>query len=327
MSGLGLLAGYAADLAWGDPRRGHPVAAFGHLALALEARIYAPTRARGALYTTVLVATAAVAGELLARGTRRAGFGRTSGLVLVTWSALGGRSLIAHAREVSAELTRDPPDLPAARRRLPALVGRDPAGLDALEIARAVVESIAENTSDAVLAPLLWGAAAGPAGVAAYRAANTLDAMVGRRDERYERFGWASARLDDVLNWPAARVGAALTVALAPIAGGDPRQTWATVRRDGARHPSPNAGRMEAAFAGALGVELGGPLAYAGHREDRPTLGDGRRPQTADIERAARLSLAIGALAAVLIFATEKQRVRALRSSPPGRRHHSERTP
>src|SRR5207302_1228960 len=128
----------------------------------------------------------------------------------------------------------------------------------AAELCRAGIESVAENTADAVTGPLLWGALAGPAGVAAYRAANTLDAMVGHRNERYERFGWAAARLDDLLTWPAARLAAGLAVVLAPVAEGDPVRAWTVLRRDGSLHPSPNAGRLEAAFAGALGVGLGG---------------------------------------------------------------------
>src|SRR5205085_10396633 len=132
-----------------------------------------------------------------------------------------------------------------------------------------------ENTADAVVGPLVWCAVAGPAGAAAYRAANTLDAMVGHRTRRYERFGWAAARLDDVLTWPAARAGALLAVALAPQVGGRPGAAWAALRRDGARHPSPNAGRLEAAFAGALGVTLGGRNRYTERVQDRPRLGAG----------------------------------------------------
>jgi adenosylcobinamide-phosphate synthase len=134
--------------------------------------------------------------------------------------------------------------------------------------------------------------------VAAYRAANTLDAMVGHRDARYADFGWAAARLDDALSWPGARVAGALAAVCAPVAGGRPGASWRALRRDGAAHPSPNAGRVEAAFAGALGVRLGGPLAYGGRGELRPTLGDGRAPDPQDIERAVRLSLAVGAAAA-----------------------------
>ncbi len=286
MSAAGLALGYGADLALGDPRRGHPVAGFGRLALALERLLYGPSRARGALFTAALVAGAAGAGQLLARV-----LGRRAALALLTWTALGGRSLRREAAAIAAQLQRG--DLDGARRSLPVLAGRDAAALDADGIARAVVESVAENTSDAVVGTLLWGAVAGPAGVAAYRAANTLDAMVGHRAARYARFGWASARLDDALGWPAARAGAALTV----LCSTAPARAWRVLRRDGAAHPSPNAGRMEAAFAGALDLRLGGPLSYGGRVEQRPALGDGAAPAATDIARANRLSSRVGAAA------------------------------
>jgi adenosylcobinamide-phosphate synthase len=298
VSGGALLGGWAADLVAGDPQRWHPVAGFGRLALAIERRAYAPSRARGALFAGALVGAAAAAGELFARAAHRAGLGRGAALAALTWAALGGRSLAREAQRIAERVERD--DLDGARAALPALAGRDPAALDAPGIARAAVESVAENTSDAVLGALLWGALAGPAGVAAYRAANTLDAMVGHRSERYAAFGWAAARLDDLLGWLPARAGVALTGLCAPLAGGSPRGAWTVARRDGARHPSPNAGRMEAAFAGALGVRLGGPLAYGGRVELRPVLGaDGRAPGAEDVRRAARLSLAVGAAAAL----------------------------
>lgn len=171
-------------------------------------------------------------------------------------------------------------DLPGARQRLTHLVGRDTSVLDEAEVSRAVVESVAENTSDAVVAPLVWGALLGVPGLVGYRAANTLDAMVGHRGERYGRFGWASARFDDLLNLPGARLSGVLAAALAPTVGGRPSAALHAWRRDARRHPSPNAGVVEAAFAGALGVRLGGRNHYAHGTEDRMVLGDGR-PRTA----------------------------------------------
>jgi adenosylcobinamide-phosphate synthase len=295
VSAIGLVIGYGADLALGDPRRGHPVAAFGRLAVAAERALYAPRRARGAAFAGALVAAAALGGELLARVARHAGLGRGAALAALSWAALGGRSLRREASAIAAHL--DAGDLPAARRALPALAGRDPDALDEHGIARAVVESVAENTSDAVVGTLLWGALGGPAGVAAFRAANTLDAMVGHRSPRYREFGWAPAKLDDALCWPAARAGAGLAVLCAPLAGGSRARAWHTLRRDGAAHPSPNAGRMEAAFAGALDLRLGGPLAYDGRVEHRPALGDGHAPGSDDVRRATRLSSTVGAAA------------------------------
>jgi adenosylcobinamide-phosphate synthase len=197
-------------------------------------------------------------------------------------------------------------DLDAGRGRLSHLCGRNPDGLDERELARATVESVAENTSDAVVAPLFWGGLVGLPGLLAYRAANTLDAMVGHRSARYADFGWAAARLDDALTWPVARAGAALAAACAPVAGGSAGAALRALRRDGAAHPSPNAGRMEAAFAGALGVRLGGPLAYAGRVQERPRLGDGRAPVPDDVTRAIRLSFAVGAAAALAAVAVAR---------------------
>jgi adenosylcobinamide-phosphate synthase len=199
-------------------------------------------------------------------------------------------------------------ELDQARGALRALCGRDAADLDGAQLCRAAAESVAENTSDAVVGALLWGAVAGPAGVAAYRAANTLDAMVGHRTERYLAFGWAAAKLDDAMSWPAARMTAALACVAAPIVGGSSRAAFEITRRDGSAHPSPNAGRAEAAFAGALGLRLGGPLTYQGRVESRPQLGYGPTPGVHDVRRAARLSLAVGASSAAVCSAARAVR-------------------
>jgi adenosylcobinamide-phosphate synthase len=315
VTGPALACGWAADIALGDPRRFHPVAGFGQLALALERRVYAPSRWRGGLFTVTLVGGAALAAEAAARLAerwlpRRPRLGRATVLALVTWGSLGGRSLAREGTRIAGHAARG--EIEAARAALPALAGRDPSRLDADGISRAVVESLAENTSDAVVGALVWGALGGPAGVAAFRAANTLDAMVGHRSARYARFGFAAAKLDDAIGWPGARLGALLAVILAPLAGGSPRAAWRILRRDGGAHPSPNAGRMEAAFAGALGVRLGGPLTYGTRAETRPTLGDGRPPTPADARRAARLSLAVGA-AAALVCASAAPLLRRMR--------------
>ena len=172
--------------------------------------------------------------------------------------------------------------------------------LDAAGLIRATVESIAENTSDAQVAPLLWAVAGGVPGVLGYRAVNTLDAMIGHRSPRYARFGWAAARLDDAANYAAARVTAALTVVCAPIVGGSPSGAVTAWRRDAGRHPSPNAGVVEAAFAGALGVQLGGPTQYHYELQIRPALGAGLPPTVTDLRRAVRLSRAVQAAAALV---------------------------
>jgi adenosylcobinamide-phosphate synthase len=187
----------------------------------LERRTWRPRRRAGIAHVALLLATAAWIG-------RRAG-GSPATSALVVWVALGGRSLERGALTM-AELLRVG-NLPAARAHAPVLVGRDPRELDAPELCRATIESVAENTADALVAALLWGALAGAPGVAVYRATNTLDAMIGHRSPRYERFGWAAARLDDLLTWPAARVTALLTVLLAPLAGAP--------TRDRSRQPLP----------------------------------------------------------------------------------------
>lgn len=288
----GLFFGYAADLAFADPRRGHPVAAFGKLASVMERTCWADGRSRGAAYTGVLVGGIASAGWVAQRATRGRPVAEAVIVAVATWAVLGGRSLVGEGL-VMQRLLEDG-DLPGARDRLSHLCARDATGLLTNELARASVESLAENTSDAVVAPLLWGAVAGVPGLLGYRAVNTLDAMVGYRSERYLRFGWASARLDDLLNLVPARVAAALTVAAAPMVGGRSADAWRIWRRDASRHPSPNAGPVEAASAGALGVTLGGLNTYEGSSENRGTLGDGPAVVVADLSRSVRLSQVVG---------------------------------
>jgi adenosylcobinamide-phosphate synthase len=288
MSAAAIGLGVGADLVFGDPRRGHPVAAFGRAASALERRAFRPTRRAGAVHVALL--TGAVM-ALAAAGERALG---TAFRAAALWAALGGRSLMNEAEAVAALVEAG--DLGGARARIRSLVGRDPEALDASGLCAAAIESVAENTVDAVVAPLLWAAAAGAPGVLGHRAVNTLDAMVGHRSPRYARFGTAAARADDVLNWPAARLVAALATAL----GDDPRGAVRAWRRDAPAHPSPNAGRAEAAFAGALGLRLGGPLAYDGRVEDRPYLGDGRAPQPEDVRRAVGLARAVTAASTAL---------------------------
>jgi adenosylcobinamide-phosphate synthase len=260
------------------------------------------------VYALALVATAASAVGVLDRMLRRRPAGRAVLAAVVFWVSIGSRSLARAALDLADAVRRG--DFEEARRIAPSLVGRDPTSLDGSELCRAAVESVAENSADAVVGPLLWGAVFGPAGAAAYRAANTLDAIVGYPDGRYERFGWGAARLDDLLTWPAARLAATLAIALTPLVGGDARRARRVLRRDGAAHPSPNAGSLEAAFAGALGVRLGGENRYGNRIEWRPPLGDGRPPGPGDVERAVRLCELVG-LAAAAICALLAWRLRS----------------
>ncbi|MGS2587204.1 cobalamin biosynthesis protein [Streptomyces hebeiensis] len=335
----GAAAGLVADRLLGDPRRGHPVAAFGRAAGSVERVLWRDHRGWGALHTAVCAGGAVAVAALAARGIHEVRGIREGGVrgvggardlwgvrdvrvarrataaapappaspralapvaltAAATWAVVGGTSLGREARAIGEALAAG--DLGLARQRLPHLCGRDPQALDGGQIARAVVESVAENTSDAVVGALVWGAVAGVPGLVGFRAVNTLDAMVGHRSPRHRRFGWASARLDDLAGWPGAR----LTAALAVVAGGDPRGALRALRTDAHRHPSPNAGPVEAAFAGALGVRLGGTLAYAGRVEHRPVLnGEGRPVEVSDIERAVRLSGRVSALALVTCVA------------------------
>ncbi len=281
----GLVAGTVLDAIFADPRRGHPVAAFGRAAAALEARVYAGTRARGALHAAACLLAAAApaaAADLLSRGRPVL---RLAATAAVCWSVTGAASLAREAERLALAL--ESADLAAARARLPSLCGRDPSGLGPADLARAAVESVAENSCDAVVAPLLWGALLGPAGLAGYRAANTLDAMVGHRSPRYRDFGWAAARLDDIASAAPARLTGVLAAALAPVV-----------------------------FAGALGVRLGGTNVYAGVTEDRPRLGGGRAATAADIRRAVRLSRAVTWAAAGVAAALAAALDRALDVAP-----------
>lgn len=309
---VGLLLGVAADGAFGDPRRGHPVAGFGKVAERVERVLYRDHKLPGIAHAAVLSGGAVALGVLAERAGRGRPMVQTVTTAAAAWLVLGGRSLAVQGAAIGREL--DAGELHAARKRLPNLCGRDPAKLDADGLARAAVESVAENTADAVVAPLVWGAVAGVPGLLGYRAVNTLDAMVGYRSPRYRRFGWASARLDDIMNLLPARLAAALTVVGAPVVGGSWRGAWQTWHRDAAAHPSPNAGRIEAAFAGALEVRLGGRTDYPHGVEERPVMGDGRTPDSGHVTRAVELSRVVGGLTAVLtamiaVFRSRHQRM------------------
>ena len=330
---VGLIAGFVTDRVFADPARWHPVAGFGSLAAALERRIYAPATGRGMVHVGLLVGGAVGVTAALDRAFRpafrpafraalRPALGATrqpalrpARAVLVavcTWAVLGGRTLEREAHAVHARLAAG--DLPGARTRVARIVGRDTTTLSGAEVARACVESVAENTADAVVAPLLWGALVGAPGLVGYRAVNTLDAMVGHLSPRYRDFGWAAAKLDDLANWLPARLTVATTVLSSPPSLA--RQIVRTVRRDAPAHPSPNAGRVEAAAAAALGVQLGGTNHYRGQVEDRGTLGDGRPVETDDILAATRLArrTALVSLAVVLAGRVTARRLLAARA-------------
>lgn len=295
----GIAAGYFVDLLFSDPRRGHPVALFGRAAAALERRSYADSRSAGLLHTGALLGVLGVLGVAVDQTARRRGSVMAgAATAAASFVAFGGTSLARTGAQMTALL--DAGDVSGARELLPSLCGRDPAALDEAGLTRAALESVAENTSDAQVAPLMWAAVGGIPAVLVYRGANTLDAMIGNRSPRYIQFGWAAARFDDAANFLAARATALLVAACAPLVGGSPAGAVRAWQRDASRHPSPNAGVVEAAFAGALGVRLGGPTQYAHELEIRPTLGDGPPPHVSDLARAVRLSRAVQLVAAAL---------------------------
>lgn len=290
---LGTAAGLLVDRLVGEPPTVvHPVARFGQAMAWLDRRWWRDDRGRGAAYAAVGMGMAGGIGFLIDDA-----LPPMAATAVATAASVAGRALGEAASTVGAALERD--DLTAAREALSALVARDRWGLEEKEIVRAVVESVAENSADAIVAPALWASLGGAPGVLVHRAANTLDAMVGYRNERYDRFGWAAARADDVLAWPAARITALLVAVVRPARALD---IWRAVRWDAPHHPSPNAGVSEAAFAAALGLRLGGPNRYDARVEVRPSLGDGRPAEVGDIARVVRLcgdvTVALGLLLA-----------------------------
>jgi adenosylcobinamide-phosphate synthase len=307
-----LLLALLAEAALGYPaalvrRIGHPVIWIGWLIEVLERGLNRPSlragtrRAFGVLTLGVLLGLAVGAGWAM---TALLGWLPLVGvmlLALLASSLLAQRSLHAHVARVATALETG--GLAAGREAVSHIVGRDPESLDEAGVARAAIESLAENFSDGVVAPAFWIGIGGLAGGAAYKAVNTADSMIGHRTPRHRDFGWAAARLDDVLNLPASRLSALLLVGAAWLVPGcDPRAAWIAMRRDARFHRSPNAGWPEAAMGGALGLALAGPRRYGGVLVDDHTMGAGRREATAaDIRRALRLFLVADALGIVLV--------------------------
>lgn len=298
-----MLAGLAIDAAIGWPDRlhariGHPVTWVGALIAALEARWNEGPRTRRLRRGAAAVALVCAAALLPALALQASLPDGWAGLLiggLLTWPLIAARSMRAHVVAVAHPLARG--DVAGARKAVAMIVGRDPSRLDARGIARAALESLAENTSDGILAPVFWGVVAGLPGIAVYKAVNTLDSMIGHRDARFEAFGKAAARLDDALNWIPAR----LTGGLFALASGRPGGVWCVMRQDAPRHRSPNAGWPESAMAGALGVRLSGPRLYGDTIADEPWLnGAAPDPGTAELSRGLSLyarSMALLALA------------------------------
>lgn len=288
MSGWLVLGAFGLDLLLGDPRGWpHPVVWIGRLIERLEALWTAAlgrSRLAGVLLTcsTLLAAGGAAWGLLALAGAVHPWLRAAAGLWLA-WTCLALRSLHAESQAVVRHLEEG--ELEEARRALSRIVGRDTAALDEAGILRATIETVAENTSDGVVAPLFYLCLGGPVLAVLFKAASTLDSMVGYQNERYREVGWASARLDDLLNLIPARLTGFLMVAAAACLRLNAWGALQVLRRDGRKPKSPNAGLPEAAVAGALGIRLGGPAVYAGRSMVKPTLGDDDRPVTPDAYR------------------------------------------
>ena len=272
---------------------GHPVTWMGAGLAALERRLNRPAwsfgrrRAAGVLALALLLGATALVTVPLQVWLGHALPGVLL-LALLAASLPAQRSLHDHVRAVAIALERD--GVEAGRRAVGMIVGRDTAVLDRAGVARAAIESLAENFSDGIVAPAVWLALGGLPGCALYKGANTADSMVGHRSERYAAFGWAAARFDDVVNLPASRLAALWIVIAATLAGSSAPGAGRAVRRDASRHRSPNAGWPEAAMAGALGLQLAGPRVYGAVLVEDAFMGDGRREADApDIRRALRL--------------------------------------
>ena len=278
---LVITAAVLLDLFLGDPRwLPHPVVGIGRLINTLEKilrRSVGSERLGGILLLLLTVGiTAGVALGVIRGAYALSPYAGLAAATILAWTCLAARSLHRESGLVAASLERN--DLPGARRFLSYIVGRDTAELAAPEVWRGAVETVAENTSDGVIAPLFFLMLGGPVLALAYKAVNTLDSMVGYRNERYLLFGRASARCDDVLNLIPARLTGLLMTAVAPLVGHSGRGAWRIMRRDGRNHASPNSGIPEAATAGALGVRLGGTNVYFGKEVVKPTIGEPLRP-------------------------------------------------
>jgi len=317
-----LLLALAAEAACGYPDRlyralGHPVTWIGGLIAGLDGRLNqgrpARRRAMGVAGLLVLLAVVgAMAFALTALASLLGPWGGVAALALLCASLPAQRSLHDHVARVAADLRRD--GVAGGRAAVSMIVGRDPESLDEAGICRAAIESLAENFSDGIVAPAFWIGLGGLPGGALYKAINTADSMIGHRTPRHEAYGWAAARLDDLVNLPASRLaGGLLVVAALFHAGASPGAAWRALLRDAGRHRSPNAGWPEAAMAGALGLRLAGPRVYGATRVEDAWMGDGRAEAgPADVERALRLyrtacgllfalaALALGALAVAM---------------------------
>ena len=290
---IGLLLGVAADGVVGDPRRGRSAAVFTQVARALDTKARSESPLIGALRAGGLTGGVVVLGVLAERAGRRSPVTQAVVTAATTWAVLGGARLAANGTALARELEEG--ELEMARVTLGQLDPRITDNLTVIALSRASVETLAQNTSDVVVAPLVWGALAGVPGLLGSQVISVLRGLTHGRPSPL-------ARLDDVIHLVPTRVAAALTVLGAPVVGGSAGGAWRAWRRDTIAHPSPNAGRVEAAFAGALEIRLGGRTEYPHGVEELPVLGDGRNPDAGHVTRAVELSRVVGWLAGLLSF-------------------------
>ena len=289
---LALIIGFVLDLLLGDPAwLYHPVCLIGRYISRMEKRL----RARGGnlrksavlLTASTVLVSMAVAGVILWLFSLMGRIPLLIGMSLLNWMGLAVTCMAKEARGVEKALEDG---VEAGRRQVARIVGRDTQSLSEAEIIKATIETVAENTTDGVISPLFWGALGGPVLLWGFKAASTLDSMVGYLDEKYRDIGWSSARLDDVLNYLPARITAALMCVVSPLIGLDGKNAWRIVLRDHANHKSPNCAWSESAAAGAMHIQLGGTHDYFGKPVEKPTIGDDDRPvEPKDIHSANRL--------------------------------------
>ena len=294
------------DQLFGDPRwLPHPVRIIGAACMWCEriTRALLPPLAAGiSSVILVLALTGATTWGMIAGATLLHPWLGTAASIVILYTTIAARDLVRHSTEVHAALQNG--DLPEARKRVGMIVGRDTANLDQAGVTRAAVESVAESMVDGVTAPLFFALLGGPVGAMLYKAVNTMDSMFGYKNAQYRKFGWAAARLDDLANFIPARLTSLMIPAASFPLRLDPKRSLLTLLRDRFAHASPNSGHTEAAVAGALGVQLGGPNSYFGTVMEKPAIGDATRPlEPQDILRANHLMLLASALTLLVCLA------------------------
>ena len=306
ISPVDLILAMLLDVMIGTPEQlPHPVRWIGRLIKFLERvmrRIFKNERLGGVATVIMLITITAMVVGLVIRGANALGpvVGHIA-VIIITYLGFASRCLFVEGRRIYQDLERK--DIVSARLSVARIVGRDTRALDETGVSRAAIESIAENTVDGIISPLFFAVIGGPVGLWIFKTVSTADSMIGHMDARYIRFGTAAARLDDILNWIPARLSFVLFPVAAILTGNDAGGAWRIARRDHDQHASPNAGVPEAAIAGALGVQLGGPLAYDGHEEVHPYFGAGLRMPTADdLRRALMMLIAVTTLAFMTVL-------------------------